>query len=97
VADAAAGRIPVLMDGGVRRGTDVAKALALGARAVLIGRPALWGLAAGGQAGVEQVLETLRGELRRTLALLGRPSAAALDGSAVTEIAGLADTFRRPA
>ncbi len=97
VAGAVAGRIPVLMDGGVRRGTDVAKALALGARAVLVGRPALWGLAAGGQAGVERVLETLRGELGRTVALLGRTSAAALDGSAVTEIAGLASTFHRPA
>ena len=89
VADAVAGRIPVLMDGGVRRGTDVAKALALGARAVLVGRPALWGLAAGGQAGVERVLETLRAELARTLALLGRPSVSALDRSAVTEIPGL--------
>jgi 4-hydroxymandelate oxidase len=83
VADAVGGRIPVLMDGGVRRGTDVAKALALGACAVLIGRPVLWGLAVGGQAGVERVLEALRAELRRTLALLGRPSVAALDGSAI--------------
>jgi 4-hydroxymandelate oxidase len=89
VADAVAGRVPVLMDGGIRRGTDVVKALALGARAVLIGRPCLWGLAVGGQAGVEQVLAMLRGELQRTLALLGRPSVAALDASAITEIPGL--------
>ena len=89
VADAVAGRIPVLMDGGIRRGTDVVKALALGARAVLVGRPVLWGLAVDGQAGVERVLEMLRGELRRTLALLGRPSLAALDGGAITEIDGL--------
>ena len=84
VADAVAGRIPVLMDGGVRCGTDVAKALALGARAVLVGRPVLWGLATGGQAGVEGVLETLRAELRRTLALLGRPSLSSLDAGAIT-------------
>lgn len=89
VADAVAGRIPVLMDGGVRRGTDVAKALALGAHAVLIGRPVLWGLAAGGQAGVERVLEGFRAELGRTLALLGRPRASAVDRGAVTELAGL--------
>jgi 4-hydroxymandelate oxidase len=90
VADAVAGRVPVLMDGGIRRGTDVVKALALGARAVLIGRPCLWGLAVDGQAGVERVLAMLRGELQRTLALLGRPSVPAVDGSVVTEIAGLA-------
>jgi 4-hydroxymandelate oxidase len=76
VAEAVQGRIPVLMDGGVRRGSDVVKALALGARAVLIGRPYLWGLALGGQAGVEWVLATLGAEVARTLALLGCPSAA---------------------
>ena len=84
VADAVAGRIPVLMDGGVRRGTDVVKALALGARAVLLARPYLWGLAVDGQAGVERVLAILREEIERTLALLGRPSVAALDRSALT-------------
>jgi len=89
VADAVAGRVPVLMDGGIRRGTDVVKALALGARAVLVGRPCLWGLATGGQAGVERVLAMLRGELQRTLALLGRPSVTALDAGVVTEIPGL--------
>ncbi|HEU0298804.1 MAG TPA: alpha-hydroxy acid oxidase [Longimicrobium sp.] len=89
VAEAVAGRIPVLMDGGIRRGTDVVKALALGARAVLIGRPVLWGLAVDGQAGVERVLEMLRGELRRTLALLGRASVRTVDASAITEIPGL--------
>ena len=89
VADAVAGRVPVLMDGGIRRGTDVVKALALGARAVLVGRPCLWGLATGGQAGVERVLAMLRGELQRTLALLGRPSVATLDAGTITEIAGL--------
>jgi 4-hydroxymandelate oxidase len=89
VAEAVGERIPVLMDGGIRRGTDVVKALALGARAVLVGRPILWGLAAGGQAGVEQVLGMLGGELRRTLALLGRASVRAVDAGTITEIPGL--------
>jgi isopentenyl diphosphate isomerase/L-lactate dehydrogenase-like FMN-dependent dehydrogenase len=69
--DAVAGRAPVLVDGGIRRGVDVAVALALGADAVLVGRPALWGLAVGGQAGVERVLGLLREELELTLALCG--------------------------
>jgi 4-hydroxymandelate oxidase len=81
VVEALDGRVPALLDGGVRRGTDVVKALALGARAVLIGRPYLWGLATGGTAGVEQVVGLLRGELERTMALLGRPSLAAIDAS----------------
>ena len=81
VAEAVDGAVPVLVDGGVRRGTDVVKALALGARAVLIGRPYLWGLAVGGQAGVERVLALFRAELERGLALLGRPSVAAIDRS----------------
>ncbi len=71
VLEAVDGRIPVLMDGGVRRGTDVLKALALGARAVLVGRPHLWGLAVAGQAGVEHVLGTLDSELDRALGLAG--------------------------
>jgi 4-hydroxymandelate oxidase len=74
VVEAVEGRVPVLMDGGVRRGTDVVKALALGARAVLIGRPAVWGLAAGGEAGVAHVLELLREEVRLALSLLGCPT-----------------------
>jgi 4-hydroxymandelate oxidase len=84
IAEAVADRMPVLMDGGVRRGTDVVKALLLGARAVLIGRPVLWGLAAGGQAGVEHVLEILRDEVVRTLALMGAPTVAALEGDQIT-------------
>jgi 4-hydroxymandelate oxidase len=83
VAEAVDGRIPVLMDGGVRRGTDVVKALALGARAVLIGRPYLWGLAVDGERGVERVLTLLRAEVERTLALIGRPTAAEVDRSAI--------------
>ena len=62
------------MDGGVRRGTDVVKALCLGATAVLIARPYLWGLAIGGERGVADVLALLRAEVERTLALLGRPT-----------------------
>ena len=71
VVDAAGGELEVLMDGGVRRGTDVLVALALGAKAVLIGRPALWGLAAEGEAGAAHVLELLREEFRLALALCG--------------------------
>jgi isopentenyl diphosphate isomerase/L-lactate dehydrogenase-like FMN-dependent dehydrogenase len=76
VVEAVGGRCEVLVDGGVRRGTDVAKALALGAQAVLVGRAVLWGLAHDGQAGVERVLGLLRAELELTLALLGCPSPA---------------------
>jgi len=70
-ADAVAGRMPVLLDGGVRRGLDVLKALALGATAVQIGRPVLWGLAADGQAGVETAIRLLRDEFDLALALAG--------------------------
>ncbi|XVU29820.1 alpha-hydroxy acid oxidase [Actinoplanes sp. CA-054009] len=71
VAGAVDGRIPVLVDGGIRRGTDVLVALALGASAVLLGRPVLWGLAAGGPAGVRQMLEDLRTDLDHVMALAG--------------------------
>jgi len=71
VADAMAGRGALLVDGGVRRGTDVIKALALGANAVLLGRPVLWGLALGGADGVQRVLELLRDEFDLALALTG--------------------------
>ncbi|HZM76096.1 MAG TPA: alpha-hydroxy acid oxidase [Candidatus Limnocylindrales bacterium] len=74
VVKAVEGAIPVLMDGGVRRGTDIAKAMALGAAAVAIGRPALWGLAVDGRDGVTQVLELLRKELVNALTLLGSES-----------------------
>ncbi len=78
IADAVAGRAQILMDGGIRRGTDVVKALALGARAVMIGRPILWGLAADGERGVARVLELLRDELDTALALCGCPTIAAI-------------------
>jgi 4-hydroxymandelate oxidase len=71
VAEAVDGRITVLLDGGIRRGTDVLKAMALGAKAVLIGRPYVWGLAVGGAAGVSEVVRILRDELRAALALCG--------------------------
>jgi pre-mycofactocin synthase len=74
VAEAVGGQIEVLLDGGVRRGSDVVKALALGARAVMIGRACLWGLAANGQAGVENVLDILRGGIDSALLGLGRSS-----------------------
>ena len=76
VARAVAGRCEVYLDGGVRRGADVLKALALGARAALIGRPALWGLAVDGAAGVQHVLTLLRVELERAMLLAGVPSLA---------------------
>lgn len=71
VVDAVSGRAEIYLDGGVRRGTDVVTALALGARAVLVGRPVVFGLAFGGDKGVEQVLEILRDETENALALLG--------------------------
>jgi 4-hydroxymandelate oxidase len=74
IVEAAAGRMPILIDSGFRRGTDIVKALALGARAVCIGRPYLWGLGAFGQAGVERVLDILRGETRAAMQQLGAPS-----------------------
>jgi heme/flavin dehydrogenase (mycofactocin system) len=74
VVEAVGGQVEILLDGGIRRGSDVAKALALGARAVMIGRAYLWGLAANGQAGVENVLDILRGGLDSTVFGLGHAS-----------------------
>ena len=78
VVDAVAGRCEVWVDGGVRRGLDVAIALALGARGVLLGRPVLWALAAGGEAGVARALAIVREELEIALALLGTPAPSAV-------------------
>jgi 4-hydroxymandelate oxidase len=83
VVDAVAGQVPVLVDGGVRGGTDVFKALALGASVVLIGRPALWGLACAGADGVAAVLRLLREELEDCMALAGRPRIADIDPTAI--------------
>jgi L-lactate dehydrogenase (cytochrome) len=83
VVEAVKGQIEVLMDGGVRRGTDIAKALCMGARAVLCGRAYAYGLAAAGEAGVDRAIEILRVDLERTLRLLGCASVAELDRSYV--------------
>lgn len=93
------GRIPVIIDGGIRRGADVVKALCLGASATMIARPFLWGLAVAGQQGVEDVLRLLHTEIVRTMALLGRPSVKLLDGTAIAptppDLAAL-DALRQP-
>jgi 4-hydroxymandelate oxidase len=81
VAERVAGRVPVLVDGGIRRGTDVLKALALGAAAVGIGRPYLHGLAVGGGEGVAKVVEILRREFELAMMLTGRPTIASIDRS----------------
>lgn len=81
VVEAVEGRIPVMLDSGIRRGTDVLMALALGAKAVFIGRPYVYGLAAGGARGVERVISILRDELERAMALTGRRSIAEIDAT----------------
>jgi heme/flavin dehydrogenase (mycofactocin system) len=92
VVDAVGDQIEVLLDGGVRRGADVVKALALGARAVMIGRAYLWGLAAEGQAGVENVLDVLRGGIDSALLALGKADVSELDRD---DVVAPADFFRR--
>jgi isopentenyl diphosphate isomerase/L-lactate dehydrogenase-like FMN-dependent dehydrogenase len=84
VVEAAGGQIPVLVDGGFRRGTDVYKALALGARAVGIGRPYIYGLTAFGQQGVEQVLDILRAELQLTMRQCGTPAIAQITRASIS-------------
>lgn len=83
VVDAVGGKVPVLMDGGLRRGGDIVKAMACGARAVLVGRAPLWGLAAFGQPGVERVLQLLTDETRLAMALAGKRRVAEIDRSIV--------------
>jgi len=84
IAAAVGERVEILLDSGVRRGADVVKALALGARAVLLGRPLFWGLAAGGEAGLVKLLDVLREEVEMTMMLSGRPAIRALEPSLVT-------------
>jgi 4-hydroxymandelate oxidase len=84
VVQAVGDRVDVLVDGGIRRGTDVVKALALGARAVLLGRPVVSGLAVAGSEGVARVIEILRREFDNALGLIGAPRAAELDSSFLT-------------
>jgi 4-hydroxymandelate oxidase len=83
IIDAVAGKVPVLIDGGFRRGSDIMKALAFGARAVLVGRPALWGLAAYGADGVQSVFEMLQTELGRCATQCGKVNVRAIDRSVV--------------
>jgi len=99
VVDAVAGRIPVMLDSGIRRGTDVLMALALGAKAVFIGRPYVYGLAAGGARGVERVISILRDELERAMALTGRRSIAEIDATVLWRERGAAEkkALRSPA
>jgi L-lactate dehydrogenase (cytochrome) len=86
IADAVGDRVEVLFDSGIRRGSDVVTALALGARAVLIGRAHLYGLAAAGEAGVRHAIDILAGELRGTMALCGAATLADLDRSLVRSV-----------
>jgi pre-mycofactocin synthase len=96
IAAAVAGQVEILLDGGVRRGGDVVKALALGARAVMIGRAYLWGLAAAGQAGVENVLDILRGGIDSGLLGLGRASVHELTPDDVVIPPGFTRTLGEP-
>jgi len=82
---AAKGKIEIYLDGGIRRGADVVKAIALGARAVFIGRPLFWGLAVDGEKGVIRVLEILREEIEITMAKCGRPTITSIDSSTVVK------------
>lgn len=84
IAAAVGDRAELLVDGGIRRGGDVLRALALGARAVLVGRPYLWALAVGGQAGVSHMLQLLREQLDLDMALCGRPTVASIDRTLLT-------------
>jgi 4-hydroxymandelate oxidase len=99
VVEAVAGKIPVLLDSGVRRGTDVLMALALGAKAVFIGRSYIYGLALGGQKGVERTINILRDEFERAMALTGRRSIAEIDATVLWKHpdAREQETLRSPA
>ena len=83
VVDAVGGRIPVLVDGGFRRGSDIFKGLSLGATAVMVSRPAMWGLAAYGAEGVQTILEMLQAEVGRDMGHAGTPNLKAINRSLV--------------
>ena len=85
VVEAVRGRLPVIVDSGFRRGTDIFKALALGATAVAVGRPYLWGLGAFGQEGVERTLQILTDELKTTMGLMGTPTLADIGMASIGE------------
>jgi 4-hydroxymandelate oxidase len=93
VVEAVAGKAEVYMDGGIRRGADVFKALALGARAVLIGRPVFWGLAVDGETGVRAVLEMLRDELDATMGMCGRTTVDSVDRECLVGVSPLLALF----
>jgi 4-hydroxymandelate oxidase len=93
VVEAVDGQIEVYFDGGIRRGSDVFKALALGARAVLIGRPIFWGLAVDGEAGLRAVLEMLREELDATMGMCGRPTIDSIDSGSLDTVSPLLAMF----
>ena len=96
VVEAVDGRCEVYLDGGIRRGTDVLKALALGARAVLIGRPLFWGLAVDGEAGVRTILQMLRDELEMAMSMCGRPTIASIDRSVLGTVSPLLSVLHPP-
>ena len=96
VVEAVDGRCEVYLDGGIRRGTDVLKALALGARAVLIGRPLFWGLAVDGEVGVRTILQMLRDELEMAMGMCGRPTIASLDRSVLGTMSPLLSALHPP-
>ncbi len=96
VVESVDGRIEVYLDGGIRRGTDIFKALALGARAVLIGRPIFWGLAVNGEAGLVSVLNMLRDELDGTMAMCGRPTVDSIGRDSLLTVSPLLGLFPQP-
>jgi 4-hydroxymandelate oxidase len=96
VVEAVDGRVEVYLDGGIRRGTDVLKALALGARAVLIGRPLFWGLAVDGEAGLRAIVQMLRDELEMAMGMCGRPTVQSIDISLLGTVSPLLSVLHPP-
>ena len=96
IVEAVDGRCEVYLDGGIRRGADVVKAIALGARAVLVGRPIFWGLAVDGEAGLRSVLRILRDEMTMTMAACGRRTLEELDRTVIGTVSPLLGAFAQP-